>query len=106
VEASGATEALAKMDRHPVGAVIVSLPSSGANRLVQEMRRLPALKAIPVITLGERAEHGENMVFDACVDRFDRDALLHSLHRLASAVGNHETPEQEPALAGSRKLQR
>ena len=103
VEASGAGEAIAKLDRHPVNAVVVSLPANGANQLLQEMRRMPSLKSIPVITVGDS---GDAANFDACIGRFDRDGLLHSLEQLAAALEGDGASEREPVMAGGRKQSR
>ena len=103
VEASGAGEAIAKLDRHPVSAVVVSLPANGANQLLQEMRRMPSLKSIPVITVGDS---GDAANFDACIGRFDRDGLLHSLEQLAAALEGDGASEREPVMAGGRKQSR
>ncbi|MEQ1946138.1 MAG: chemotaxis protein CheW [Bryobacteraceae bacterium] len=102
VEASGASEALAKLERHPVGAVVVSLPAGGANQLVDEMRRVPSLKSIPVITVSDDTAAQDAGSFDARVDRFDREGLLRSLGRLSEALQEH-SPSAELAGVGGRE---
>ncbi len=95
VEAIDQTDALEKLERNDVAAVFASrdLPSGG-KQLVEQMRRRPALKHIPVVAVcrsreeigGQDAGH-----FQACVERFDRAGLLDSLSRLSAALGE-KTP--------------
>ena len=99
IEAVDAADALAKLDRHQVGAAVISLASSGSKRLLEEMQSRPALSAIPVITLGDR--RAQDAQDGAAVDRFDRDGLLESLRRLASAIRTDGTTEAQRELAGS-----
>jgi two-component system chemotaxis sensor kinase CheA len=86
VEAVDVSEALQKLDHNSVGAVITAFGSSAAARLVQEMRLRPALSATPVVNLSDQPRTSLEGGFQACVDRFDREALLSSLQNLAQAV--------------------
>ncbi|MEQ1884266.1 MAG: chemotaxis protein CheW [Bryobacteraceae bacterium] len=102
VEASGPQEALAKLGHHPVGAVVVSLPPTGAKELLEEMRRMPSLKSIPVITVSGDDTGENDGRFDARVDRFDRGGLLRSLERLSEAL-NEEGVSAELASVGGQE---
>jgi two-component system chemotaxis sensor kinase CheA len=87
VEAATVTDALDKLDRNPIGAVITALTPGGSLQLVQEMRRRPAQVSTPVVNLSDHPrEDGHPELFQASVDRFDRDGLLTSLQNLAEAV--------------------
>ncbi len=90
VEAANVGDALDKLDRNSVGAVITALAPAGSLQLVQEMRRRPGQAGTPVVNLSDRPGESGSQMFQASVDRFDRDALLTSLQHLAEAVGAGE----------------
>jgi CheY-like chemotaxis protein len=88
LEATDGVDALSKLDRCKVGAVVTALAPGKAKHLVEEMRRRPALSATPVVNLGDASGKHQNAdQFQANIERFDRDALLESLQRLSEAVG-------------------
>jgi len=107
LEAVDQPDALAKLDRNEVGAVVISrnLPSGGAKRLVEQMRTRPGLTHIPVVALCDSSEElgaPDSSHFDACVERFDRNGLLQSLNQLAAALQAHEL-QGSPELMGVRR---
>ncbi|MEO5922292.1 MAG: chemotaxis protein CheW [Bryobacteraceae bacterium] len=93
LESLDVADALEKLEHNPIGAVITAFPDAAATQLLQEMRRRPALSSTPVVNLSDQpklvtARDG----FQACVDRFDRDAILTSLQNLSLAVQHEPTP--------------
>jgi two-component system, chemotaxis family, sensor kinase CheA len=87
LEAVDVSEALDKLDHNPIGAVITAFGSSDAAQLTSEMRLRTALSATPVVSLSDHPRSSAQAEgFQACVDRFDREALLASLQNLAQAV--------------------
>ena len=105
LEAVDAADALAKLDRHKVGAVVASLASHGTKRLLQQMQAKPSLNTIPVITVGDRRTQDpeEAARYGASVDRFDRDGLLDSLRRLSNALETQGKAEAQLTPAGNRR---
>jgi len=106
VEAENGSDAMDKLGRLTVSAVVTSLAFTSGNgkKLVEQMRSQPSLSRIPVVALCNTPEEmraGEGGPFDACVDRFDRETLLHSLSQLALAVEGVKPAESE--LAGARR---
>jgi CheY-like chemotaxis protein len=76
-----------------VDAVVAALdlPPSGSSALLAAMRRRPEWEAIPVLALAIRpsrsqAQAGQTAGFQDCQAKFDREAMLESLARLASAL--------------------
>jgi len=95
VEVENVTDALEKLDRNAIGAVITSLAPDNSLKLVQEMRRRPKQAATPVVNLSDQLRGaGHQELFQASVDRFDRDGLLASLHRLSEALQSHDRDTQ------------
>lgn len=107
VEATDQTDALEKLERNDVAAVVASrdLPSGG-RQLVEQMRRRPGLTHIPVVAVyRSREEIGaqDESHFQACVERFDRAGLLESLSHLSAAVGEKRPAENAMAPAGEAR---
>jgi len=95
VEAVDQSDALEKLDRNPVAAVVTSrnLASGGGKQLVEQMRKRPGFTHIPVVALCDSTTAVADRdagSFDACVERFDRVGLLHSLAQLAAALQETE----------------
>jgi two-component system, chemotaxis family, sensor kinase CheA len=87
VEAVSVADALDKLDHNPIAAVIAALAPPHSQQLVQEMRRRPGQAGTPVVNVSDRTRETDHReLFQASVDRFDRDALLTSLQHLAEAV--------------------
>ena len=92
VEAADSREALAKLATGAIDIVVTSLdlPDRGAFELLDSIRRMPALRHIPVVALAGRAPQdgaAENSGdFSECLLKFDRLAMLRSLDRLSAAV--------------------
>ncbi len=93
LEAATADEALEKLKRSRVDVVAVALDlPGGAGTLVEQMRRQPALAKVPVLALSSAAE-GPPLspeAFADCQARFDQEAMLASIERLAAALGRAE----------------
>jgi len=93
VEAASAEEALEKLKRRRVDVVAAALdlPGGGA-QLAAEMRRQPALADIPVLALtgAAGAPPAGLEVFADCQAKFDHEAMLSSIERLAAALGTGE----------------
>ncbi|HEY1755118.1 MAG TPA: chemotaxis protein CheW [Bryobacteraceae bacterium] len=88
LEAANQSDALDKLDRNRISAVVTSrnLPSGGGKQLVGQMRMRAGSVRIPVVILCDSTKElnardaGE---FDAYVERFDRTGLLDSLGKLS-----------------------
>jgi len=107
LEAIDQTDALEKLDRNDIAAVVTSrnLPAGGGKQLVEQMRKRPGMARIPVVALCDlKEELGTNDAnpFDACVERFDRIGLLDSLNQLAAAL-DEKAPLEAPELAGEKR---
>jgi two-component system, chemotaxis family, sensor kinase CheA len=107
LEAVDRPDALEKLDRNDIAAVVTSrnLASGGGKQLVEQMRKRPGLAHIPVVALCDLKEElgtQDASPFDACVERFDRIGLLDSLKQLSAALEAKEGP-QAAELAGARR---
>jgi two-component system chemotaxis sensor kinase CheA len=91
-EATGVNEAVSELERNPVDVVVTALdlPPDGSSALISAIRARPDSTAIPVLALADSAEqartHAGEPAFQDCRDRLDREGMLASLARLASAV--------------------
>ena len=96
IEAADSREALAKLAAGAVDIVVTSLdlPDRGAFELLDSIRKMPALRHIPVVALAGRPSQdgaAENTGdFSECLLKFDRLAMLRSLDRLSAAVEGRE----------------
>jgi two-component system chemotaxis sensor kinase CheA len=106
-EAANSDEAIRGLEQQAVDAVVASLdlPPGGTSALLAAMRRRPEWEAIPVLALAEsadqvRAQGGQPMGFQDCQVKFDREAMLASLARLASALASAAA---EPVCAGEKR---
>ncbi len=97
VETADTQAALRELEGGKIDVVLagLDLPADAGHSLLEEMRRLPGLAQIPALALIDSAEQGQAQrehpqgFFDYQM-KFDREAMLRSLGRLAGAVG---TPE-------------
>jgi two-component system chemotaxis sensor kinase CheA len=107
VEAADTRTALRELECRKIDVVLtgLDLPSDGTGHgLLEEMRRLPGLAHVPALALVDSAEQAKAQQehprgFADYPLKFDRDAMLISLARLASAVG---TPE--PLVPAGEKV--
>jgi two-component system chemotaxis sensor kinase CheA len=106
-EAANLSEAMRGLEQQSVDAVVATLdlPPAGTSALITAMRLRPEWKAIPVLALAESAEQvraraGQPTDFQDCQVKFDREAMLESLARLAVALAS---PAPEPVLAGKER---
>jgi two-component system chemotaxis sensor kinase CheA len=104
VEAANLDEATRMLGRQSVDAVVAALdlPPGGTPDLLAAMRRRPEWARIPILSLADsldqvRAQNGVPMEFQDCQMKFDREAMLTSLTRLASALA---CPEAAPVCVG------
>jgi two-component system chemotaxis sensor kinase CheA len=104
VEAADTQEALRELDHRKIDVVLagLDLPSDNGHSLVEEMRRSPGLAHVPALALIDNAEQAQTQSaqpqgFADYQLKFDREAMLESLARLANAL---ETPQ---ALAPAGK---
>ncbi len=107
LEAANLDEAIRGLEQQPVDVVVTALdlPPNGSSALLADMRRRPEWQRIPVLTLAESAEQvqaqaGHSIDFEDCQVKFDQEAMLESVARLASALASAET---EPVCAGEEK---
>ncbi|MCS7315414.1 MAG: chemotaxis protein CheW [Bryobacterales bacterium] len=94
LEAGHLEEALEKLKRSRVDVVAVALDlPGGAAGLVEEIRRQPALAGVPVLALTSAAQDAPvaQETFADCQARFDQEAVLSSIERLAAAVARAES---------------
>ena len=110
-EAANLSEAIRELERQPVDAVVAALdlPPTGTSALLAAMRLRPEWGAIPVLALAESMEQvrgraGQTTGFQDCQVKFDREAMLASLARLASALSPADAALQcVPELVGTGK---
>jgi two-component system chemotaxis sensor kinase CheA len=79
-EAANLDEVIRGLEQQPVDVVVTSLdlPPGGSSAVLAAMRRCPEWRGIPVLALD-------------CQVKFDREAMLESVARLASALASAET---------------
>ena len=106
VEAANSEEALEKLEQHKVDVVAVSLdlPAHGGLELLERMRKRPNLSRIPVLGLAGSVEEAQLQRqredhFGDYQMKFDREAMVRSVEKLAAAVG---AAEQTLEAAGVR----
>ena len=107
VEAANLDEAIRGLEQQPVDVVVAALdlPLNGGPALLTAMRRRPEWKGIPLLALADSAEQVQapsvRMAgFEDCQAKFDHEAMLESVARLASALASAETA---PVYAGEEK---
>jgi two-component system chemotaxis sensor kinase CheA len=104
LEAANLDEAIRGLEQQPVDVVVAALdlPPNGSSALLAAMRRRPEWEAIPILALADSAEQVQAPAvrtagFQDCQVKFDREAMLESVERLASALASSETA---PVCAG------
>jgi CheY-like chemotaxis protein len=104
LEAGSLSEAIHGLEHQPVDIVVTALdlPPDGSSALLAAMRRRTEWETIPVLALADSEEQARTKVSDAagfqdCQVKFDREAMLESIARLASALAS---AEDAMALAG------
>jgi len=107
IEAANLDEAIRGLEQQPVDLVVTALdlPPNGSSALLAAMRRRPEWQAIPVLALADSVEQvqagaGQAAGFQDCQPKFDREAMLQSVARLASALASAETA---PVTAGEER---
>lgn len=97
LEAANLDEAIRGLEQQPVDVVVtaLNLPPNGSSALLAAMRRRPEWEGIPVLALADSAEQvqaraGQPAGFQDCQAKFDREAMLESVARLASALASAE----------------
>jgi hypothetical protein len=128
IEAATVDEALRVLEHQHIDIVAASLdlPPGGSGALLAAMRHRPEWAAIPVLALAESSgqvrEHAghrhalgsgpqqasnraanhtadQSLEFQDCQVKFDREAMLESIARLASAVAGSEAGSQSAHAA-------
>lgn len=103
-EAGTVSEALRGLEQQPVDVVVsaLDLPPGGSAALRAALRTRPEWQAIPVLALANSpAQAGETRGFEDCQVKFEREAMLESVARLAAALAGGRVP----AAAGMGKDQ-
>jgi len=107
LEAANLDEVIRGLEQQPVDLVVTALdlPPNGSAALLAAMRRRPEWQAIPVLALADsalqvQAGAGQAAGFQDCQPKFDREAMLESVARLASALASAETA---PVTAGEER---
>lgn len=107
LEAANLDEAIRALEQQPVHVVVAALdlPPDGSSALLAAMRGRSEWEAIPVLALADSAEQvqmraGQPMGFQDCQAKFDREAMLESVARLASALASANL---EPVCAGEER---
>jgi CheY-like chemotaxis protein len=85
------------LEQQPADVVVAALdlPPHGSSALLAAIRRRPEWKAIPVLALADSAEQVQAPAvrtagFQDCQAKFDREAMLESVSRLAEALASSE----------------
>lgn len=98
LEAANLEEAIRGLEQQPVDVIVtaLNLPPSGSFALLAAIRQRPEWAGIPILALADPAEQvqarsGQPMGFQDCQPKFDREAMLESVARLASALASAET---------------
>jgi len=93
LEAANLDEAIRSLEQHPVDIVVTALdlPPNGSSALLTAMRQRTEWHEIPILALANsaeqaRAQAGQTAGFQDCQAKFDREAMLESVARLASAL--------------------
>ncbi|MGB7761013.1 MAG: chemotaxis protein CheW [Bryobacteraceae bacterium] len=97
LEAANLDEAIRGLEQHPVDIVVTALdlPPDGSSALLTAMRRRTEWQKIPILALADsaaqaRARAGQTGDFQDCQVKFDREAMLESIARLASTLASAE----------------
>lgn len=96
MEAASVDEAVRGLEQQPVNVVITAmdLPSGGSSGLLTAMRRRPEWTGIPILALADSTDQvrhsGTPEGFQDCQMKFDREAMLESVARLAAVLAHRE----------------
>jgi two-component system chemotaxis sensor kinase CheA len=106
VEAATSADALDQLARVKVNVVVTALdlPGGGGYEFLEKMRKEPSLAGVPALALADSAGDATDQAaqagtFQDYLIRGDRDAMLRSIHRLASALN---APPAVPELVGEK----
>jgi DNA-binding response OmpR family regulator len=95
LEAANLDEVIRGLEQYPVDIVMTALdlPPKGSSDLLGAMRRRKEWQGIPVLALADSAEQmraraGQTADFQDCQMKFDREAMLESVARLASTLAS------------------
>jgi two-component system, chemotaxis family, sensor kinase CheA len=106
-EAASLDEAIRGMEQQPADVVVAAmdLPPKGSSALLAAMRARPEWERIPLLGLTDSASQlqlsdARTAGFEDCQAKFDGNAILASVARLASAEASRETA---PAGAGEER---
>jgi two-component system chemotaxis sensor kinase CheA len=102
IEASNVTEAIDRLSRYRVNLVTtaIDIAGGGGAALVDQIRSQPGLSTIPVVALtsdaGEPGFLDARSRFDELLAKFDREAMVRSVERLALQISRAQ-PQSVPA---------
>lgn len=106
-EAANLDEAIRVLEQQPVDIVVAALdlPPNGSSALSAAMRQRPEWRKIPILELADsteqvRARSSQSVDFQDCQMKFNREAMLESVARLASALASADA---SPVLVGEEK---
>ncbi|MEN6603981.1 MAG: chemotaxis protein CheW [Bryobacteraceae bacterium] len=107
VEAGNLEEAVRTLEQQPVDIAVaaMNLPPGGSAGLLSALRGRPEWEGIPLLVLVDSAEQmrsqaGQRTDFEECQVKFDQEAMLKSVARLATHLAGCET---EPVLVGEER---
>ena len=107
LEAANVEEAIRGLEQHPVDVVVTALdlPPKGSSALLAAMRKRTEWQGIPILALADSAEQararaGQAEDFQDCQVKFDREAMLKSVARLAATLASSEAA---PACLGEER---
>jgi CheY-like chemotaxis protein len=90
-EAANLDATMRALEQHPVDVVLTALdlPPKGSSAVIAAMCKRPEWRGIPILELADSAEQiqaqaGQEMDYEKCRVKFDREAVLESVARLAS----------------------
>jgi two-component system chemotaxis sensor kinase CheA len=102
VEAGTLEEAVRTLEQQPVDIAVAALdlPPGGSAKLLSAMRGRPEWKGIPLLVLVDsveqmRSQAGQPADFEDCQVKFDQEAMLKSVARLATHLAGSETAPVE-----------
>ena len=97
IEAANLDEAIRSLEHHTVDIVVTALdlPPGGSSALLAAIRRRTEWQTIPILALANSAEQararaGQALDLQDCQVKFDREAMLESVARLASTLASSE----------------
>lgn len=98
VEAANLEETIRNLEQQRIDVVVAALdlPPGGSSALLAALRRRPEWEGIPVLALADSEEQAHatsasSAGFHDCQTKFDREAMLESVSRLAAALAREES---------------